>query len=161
MIAEANAAISGIKTAFEISKGISSLKSETEINQAIIGIQRVLLEAQQAALEDKQRISELTDRLTQTELAGQAVERWNAEKQRYALTESELGAYTYNLRPEQANGEVLHRICATCVEAGRKSILHTKAKHSGGEIVVCQHCKTDLQLAKFNHSTQQVRSDFY
>ena len=52
MITEAGAAISGIKAAFDIAKGMSALKSETEINQAIIGIQRVLLEAQQAALQD-------------------------------------------------------------------------------------------------------------
>jgi hypothetical protein len=149
MIAEASAAISGIKTAFEISKGISALKSETEINQAIIGIQRVLLDAQQAALEDKQRISDLTDRLLLYERANESTELWKLEKQRYVLTKSLLGAYTYDLRPEMANGEVLHRICATCVEAGRKSILHIRTKHSGGEIVFCQVCKSSLTLADF------------
>jgi hypothetical protein len=149
MLAEAGAAFSSIKIAMDMAKGLGALKSEADVNQAVIDIQRVLLEAQSGALEDKQRIAELSDRLAQLQRAGQSAELWNLEKQRYVLTKSPLGAFTYDLRPEMANGEVLHRLCATCVEAGRKSILHTSVKHSGGEIVFCQFCKSELTLCDF------------
>ena len=161
MITEAGAAISGIKAAFDIAKGISALKSETEINQAIIGIQRVLLEAQQAALQDKQHIADLSDRLRETERSRQASEKWTDEKERYKLTKSELGAFTYDLRTELANGEAPHRLCVTCFQEGRKSILHSKSKHSGGEVVICHTCKSDLMLAKFNHSAGQSRISMF
>ena len=53
MIAEAGAAISGVKVAIDMAKGIAALKSEAEINQAVIDIQRTLLDVQSAAIEDK------------------------------------------------------------------------------------------------------------
>ena len=59
MIADSVSAVSGIKAALDIAKGVSALKGEVEINQAIISIQRTLLDAQESALADKQIIGEL------------------------------------------------------------------------------------------------------
>lgn len=153
MITETISAVSGIKTALDIAKGLSALKNEIEVNQAVIDIQQVLLDAQQASFEDKQLIANLTRQLVAAEEARKSVDQWELEKQRYVLTKSELGAFTYNLRPEAANGDVPHRLCTNCFVKDRKSILHTKRKHSGGEVVICHECKTEITLSKFNHST--------
>jgi hypothetical protein len=156
-IPEASAAIGGIKAAFGMAQGMVALKSEADINLAIINIQRTLLDAQNAALADKELIGELRQRIN--ELEKQIADRsaWEAEKRRYALTETTLGAFTYDLRPEMANDEVHHRLCVTCFNDGRKSVLHTIANHSGGEMVRCGVCKSDLTLAKFIHKTRPTR----
>ena len=151
MIAEAGAAISSIKVAMDMAKAISALKSETEINQAIIDIQRTLLEAQSGAIEDKLRIAELTEQNSLLSKQAQIVSRWENEKQRYRLTKSSKGAFTYNLKSEFANDEIDHRLCATCFEAGKKALLHTIAKGSGGEVVKCQTCQSELTLSDFQH----------
>ncbi len=149
MIAEAGAAISGIKVAMDMAKGIATLKSEAEINQAIIDIQRALLDAQSAALDDKQTIARLADELSAVKREMQGFQKWENEKARYVLTKSKMGAFTYDLRPESANGEVFHRLCVKCFESGSKSFLHTTANHGGGEIVECKSCKAQLMLADF------------
>jgi hypothetical protein len=160
MLAEAGAAISSIKTAMDIVKGVSSLKSETEVNLALIEIQRTLLDAQASAFEDRQKIAELSEKLADTLRALDQKQDWASEQKRYKLTRSDLGAYTYDLKDEFSEGEVFHRICAKCYGEGMKSILHIKSKHSGGEIVRCLRCNSDLILSHFVNTIATIsRSD--
>ena len=150
MITETMSAIGGIKTAIDMAKGINALKSEAEINQAIIDIQRTLLEAQGAAFSDKQTIANLSEEKKALETQLRNIGDWDTEKQRYVLTRSEMGAFTYDLRPEFSSEEVAHRICATCFGNGKKSILHVTANHGGGEIVECKVCKSHFTLRDFD-----------
>ena len=163
MIAEAGAAIGGIKAAIDIAKGLAALKSEAEINQAIIDIQRVLLDAQAAAFDDKQAMSKLSDEIAALKGQLARIGDWEAEKQRYALTQSLKGPVTYDLRPEFAKGEIFHRICVTCFGVEKKSILHTLSKHSSGEIVKCPVCNIELTLSDFDTPWGAVgtRRSFY
>ena len=157
MITETITAISGIKTAMDMAKGISALKSEVEINQAIIDIQRTLLEAQAAAFDDKETISGLVNENRTLQANLQIKDDWEQEKLRYALVKSELGAFTYNLKPELAGEEVLHRLCANCFNTGYKSLLHTTMKYGGGEEVICQRCDKKLKIAPFNTRIEVIR----
>lgn len=159
MIAEAGAAWGAIKAAYDIAKGVSSLNSETEKNDAIVEVQRAILEAQSAALADKQLIGDLADELRTLKSQLATADAWSVEKTRYILTASQLGAYTYDLRPSHADGEAFHRLCCTCFNNGKKAILQGKAKHSGGELVECLCCKTELQLASFESVIRTVRND--
>ncbi|HJS12135.1 hypothetical protein [Sphingopyxis sp.] len=149
MIAEAGAAISSIKAAMDIARGVSSLKSEADINQAIIDIQRALLEAQNAALEDKQRLFQLRSELEELQRENQLRGAWELEKKRYVLTRSEKGAFTYDLKPDEASSEIFHRLCATCFGRGEKSILHTIRSGRGGETVHCAVCDKEFKLKEF------------
>ena len=149
MITETMSAIGGIRTAIDMAKGISALKSEAEINQAIIDIQHTLLEAQSAAFNDKETIAKLSEEKKALEAQLRNIGDWDIEKQRYVLTRSEIGAFTYDLRPELANGDVAHRLCVTCFESGTKSTLHTIKKSRGGELVKCYKCNNEFKLADF------------
>jgi hypothetical protein len=156
MIAETGAAFSSIKAAFDIIRGISALKTEAEVNLAVIEVQRILIDAQAAALEDKQMIALLSDEIVELKRRANVNSVWESEKQRYVLTQSLQGPVTYDLRPELANGEIQHRLCATCFGAERKTILQTIAKHSGGELVKCPVCNVELLLADFNSDYASV-----
>ncbi len=158
MIVETTAAFNGIRGALDIAKGINALKTEVERNQAVIDIQRALLDAQSGTLDDKQKMSELSSRIAHLESELAQKQQWEDEKNRYALTQSQLGAYTYDLKPELANGEVSHRLCANCYGDDKKSILHVTVKHSGGEIVECGKCKSKLQLSNFVHNPINLRN---
>lgn len=158
-IAEAKAAYDGIKAAFEMTKGVAALKSEAEINAAVLDIQRQLLEAQAAALADRERMTVLLAEVEDMKRRLAAGDDWAQQKSRYRLTRSPMGAFTYDLIPEEANGEEAHRLCTTCFENGFKSILHTRAKHSQGEIVVCKRCESELVLAPFMHRATARRTN--
>lgn len=151
-IPEAGAAINSIKTAFGVLKGISALKTETEINAAVIDIQRILLQAQEEAFADKEKIAELAALVRDLKAQAERGQKWEAIKGRYELTKSPLGAYTYDLKPEFVGEEAFHRLCPTCFNQGHKSLLHVKTKASGGEIVTCGRCQIDLTLSAFENT---------
>ena len=160
-IAEAKAAYDGIKkAAIDMTRGVAALNSETDIKLAIVDILRQLLDAQQATLADREKMSELRSEIEglRAQLAVRA--RWDDERLRYQLTQSPLGAFTYDLKADFRSTEPFHRICTTCFENGKKSILHVKAKHNGGETVHCATCKTDLTLSPFE-ATFAVSGDRY
>lgn len=158
-ITEASAAISSIKTAADIAKGLSALKSEADVNIALIDIQRTLLDAQTAALADKSTIDSLGRRISELEDRIRGFESWEKERARYVLTASPLGAHTYDLRPNLADGEIPHRLCVACFNDRKKSVLHVKAKHSGGEIIYCPRCDKDLTLAPFENTIMTFSSE--
>ena len=149
MITEAGAVISSIKAATDIAKGISGLKSTTDINLAVIDIQRALLEAQSAAFEDRERQAGQQKRISELEQRLSQFEGWEADKARYKLTETATGVLVYALRPECAEGEPDHRLCVSCYNQGRKSVLQVVNRHGGGERVECGHCNKKVNLSAF------------
>ena len=148
-IVEAGAALSSIKTAIEMVRGVHSLKTGTDINLAIISIQQTLLDAQSAALQDREKQMELLSTIAELSKRLDARNALEQDKGRYTLTEFPTGRFAYVLKPEAANGEPSHKLCTTCFNDGKKSILQVKQKHSGGESVICPTCKEALTLSPF------------
>ena len=161
MISETGAAIRSIKAAMDIAKGVSALKSETEINLAVIEIQRVLLDAQSSALEDKEKISKLHDVIRDLQAKVDGFENWENLQERYALTESPSGSFTYDLRAGVEVNQPFHRLCPVCFDQRRKSVLQTLAKRNGGEIVECHVCKTRLEISEIRDPPIQSNSDYF
>ena len=156
MITEVAAAFSGIKAALDVAQGMSSLKTESDRNAAIISIQRTLLESQSNIAQAQMTIAALSEEISSLKSQQRDHHDWAQEVARYALTQSAGGAFTYDLKADATGGEVFHRLCANCFSSKRKAILHIKAKHSGGEIVTCQACKTELQLSDFTNTIISV-----
>lgn len=148
-IGEASAAISGIKTAMDILRGAQSLKSETEINSAMIDVQRVLLDAQASALQDKERQMALLSRIQELESKLTELQKRSVDRERYQLTQFPSGDFAYVLKEEGANGEPEHRLCANCFDEDVKSILQGKRKQSGGESVFFQRCQSTVIVHPF------------
>ena len=136
----------------DLAKGINALKSETERNQAVIEIQRILLDVQESALADKERIAGLNRQIVALQEKVSESDNWIKLSAKYRLTQSSGGAYTYDLISDLAEGEAFHRICVGCFEDRKRSILHTTSKHSGGEIVHCSGCGKNLTLSEFDQS---------
>lgn len=162
MLAETGAALTSIKTAIDMLKSVRALKSETEINLAVIEIQRILLDAQSAAFDDKERQMGLLSRIAELEARLGERAGWEKEQARYRLTEFPTGRLAYVLKDEMAGDEPRHKLCAKCFTEGRKSILQTVDKHSGGESVFCQNCKVEITLTAFPvEPIQRVRRSRY
>lgn len=161
MISETISAVSGIKTALDIAKGVASLKTATEINQAVIDIQRALLEAHAGAFEDRQTIAKLTDQILELQRQLKASADWETEKSRYVLTKSPKGAYTYNLRADLESEVTPHKICSNCFDQCQKSVLQTIASGHGGELVECPRCKSRFELSEFHYPPIQDGTQYF
>lgn len=148
-LSEASAAVSGIKAAYDLARGVQAVAADAKVKLATIDLMQAILSAQQSAVEALERETELHKRIAELEAKIASADVWTTESQRYVLTEFPLGSMAYVLKPEHANGEISHRLCPTCYQNGRKSILQVKARHSGGEIVHCMPCAKDIALSEF------------
>jgi hypothetical protein len=140
MAAELITGLSAFKAMFDAAKGLKDINDTTIRNGAIVELQEKILtaQAQQTALVE--RVSEL-----EKEVA--AYKDWDREKERYQLTDFGCGTFAYSLKPNMANGEPPHRICAQCYQGRHKGFLQSHGRFSGGrEKVECLGCGKTVML---------------
>ena len=135
MVGEVFAGLGAIKTAFDIAKGLKDIDDAARRNAAVIVLQEKILTAQQEQMALVERIGELEKQI-------ERFETWEAEKKRYKLTDYGGGTFAYALKPEEAQGEPQHRICAHCYESGHRALLQFLHKSEGQDYFDCLRCKT-------------------
>jgi hypothetical protein len=138
--AEIITGLGAIKTAFDLAKGLKDISDATVRNSAVIELQERILTAQatQAALVE--RVGELEKKIT-------GFETWEFQKKRYQLKDFGGGTFAYELKPAEAQGEPIHRICPACFERGSRSILQYDFRTAAQQDrYVCSSCKTQFEF---------------
>lgn len=120
MIAELASGMAGARAAYDIAKGINSLNTETERNQAVIDIQRSVLEMQQALMAANELLDAKDRKIA--ELGGLIAARgdWFDFAQGYELRDAGEGVFAYLSKAEKLakTGEPEHWLCPTCFDRG-------------------------------------------
>lgn len=138
-------ALTSARTAVEIVQALRSFKSsDPEVQAKLLELYSALIDTQQALLEGQQQQSELLEenKLLKSQIA--KLEAWEGERMRYELIEFSEGLLVYRLKPEQANGEPQHMLCAHCFNRGHKSLLQLKSKGLASSVFECHSCKALL-----------------
>jgi hypothetical protein len=133
MVGEAFAGLSAIKTAFDIAKGLKDIDDATRRNAAVIELQEKILTAQTEQLDLINRVRDLEKKVD-------SFETWEAEKQRYRLTQLSSGVTAYALKQGMENGEPPHFICGNCYQEHHKSILQEEHWPPACIVLVCHDC---------------------
>jgi hypothetical protein len=140
MAAELIAGLGAIKTAFDLAKGLKDIDDATRRNAAVIELQEKILAAQAAQSALVEQVGEL-----EKQVAG--FEAWEAQKQRYQLKDFGGGTFAYELKAEETRGEPLHRICPSCYEKGRRSILQFGAQNGfSQDRYLCPACDNSFDF---------------
>lgn len=126
MITEIQAGYAGTKAALDIAKGVLSLKSETDRNQAVIEIQRHVMEAHRALFAAEQEYAASLKRIEALEADIVRMKDWSSEMVRYEARNVARGAIAYVFKAGMDNGEAPHWLCAKCFTDRRKSFLQPK-----------------------------------
>lgn len=142
------AAVSSLKAAGDIARGLFDLKTAAEIQGRVIDLQSVILNAQSSAFAAQSEQMSLLQRLGELEKQVSRTEAWEVEIKRYRLRDYGQGRFAYELIAEAANGEPAHRLCPACFQLGKKSILQFKhgSAGSGGEYYGCPGCQTQFRF---------------
>ena len=141
------AAIGGLKTAAEITKGFLDLKEAAAVQGKVIELQGVILAAQSSALAAQSDQMTLLEEIRGLKAQMAKLEAWEAEKNRYILKDYGGGTLAYELKPDAASGEPMHRVCPACYQKGHKSILQFRFLTSiGQDNYLCPSCKTEFQF---------------
>jgi hypothetical protein len=140
---EISSLLTSAKIAFDLTKGITALKSEVDRNQAVSKILEVLIAVQTDALSMQEKQSSLTSRITELESQLQQLKNWESELQRYQLKRFAFGGYAYSLKLGMENGEPHHYLCAPCINQRKKSILQPSAD----VFLRCSLCHEEIKIA--------------
>lgn len=138
MVGEAIAGLGALKTAFDMAKGLKDISDATIRNAAVIELQEKILTAQSAQATLVERVGEL-----EKEVAG--FETWDAEKQRYKLSDVGMGSLAYVLKSDAPDAEHPHSICAACFQHRKKSILQPDSE-SWYSVLKCTECKAMIRI---------------
>ena len=153
MIAEFSSAVGGLKAASDILKGMAAFKTESERAQAVIEVQRAILDIQSAAILLQQENALLTDTIGQLKKEAASGEEWLSEMKRYSLREISRGVFAYLNTDGMPSGEPAHWLCAKCLGKKEKSFLqlvdeHIDADGTPGPFATyhCDTCSTDFRV---------------
>ena len=161
-LAAISSAATGLQAAGQIVKSLVGLKISSEVQTKVIELQAVIMAAQGDALAAQSDQFALLERIRNLEAEVAKAKAWEAEKERYALTEFPTGVFAYVLKPDAAGGEPPHRVCASCYQEAHKSILQTLRREHGGEYVECKRCKSTFLLSAFHEPPiNYTRGEFY
>jgi hypothetical protein len=116
VVAETYAGLNAVKTAFDMARALKDIHDATERDRVVLDLQREILSAQEQQFALVRRVHELEQIVARADA-------WEAEKKRYQLKDYGGGTFAYELKASEANGEPIHRACATCFQNGKISIL--------------------------------------
>lgn len=134
--------IGSLRAATDIASGLISLRDEAVLRSKVIELQTLILGAQSSAIAAQSALMEDADKIRGLEERISELECWQVEASRYELREYGRETFAYAIRDECRNGEPSHRLCPTCFQSRRKSILqfqHRSAEQQ--DIYECLPCK--------------------
>jgi hypothetical protein len=142
-ISEIAAALSALQAAKDIAQAAVGLRDGAAFQSKLIELQSKILDAQSSASAAYEERLSLIEQVRQLKENVARFENWGREKQRYELADVGRGCIAYRLKPEMANGEPPHSICANCYERAEKRHLQPESRR-GSQYLVCHECGSEL-----------------
>ncbi|MEI9420621.1 hypothetical protein O7A70_05465 [Mesorhizobium sp. Cs1299R1N1] len=135
------ALVTNLKTAIDIGKTVKEITDISQVRDKVIEMQELILSAQSSAMAAQTQLFEVLQDNAELKHKAAAVDEWAATASRYQLRDFGAGTFAYELRPDAANGEPPHRLCPTCFEQRKRSLLqfigHTASDQDFYKCIPC------------------------
>ena len=90
--------VSGLKTAFDIAKGMAELKTMSEVQGKVIELQQVIMAAQSSAMTANAQQYAAAEELRKLKEELERSKQWEIEKERYTLFQTDRAGLVMALR---------------------------------------------------------------
>lgn len=138
--------ISSIRGAIDVVKELkyaydeqTSLRTQAELLERLIGIQHEALSVQNRHSELIKEKDELQKKLIE-------FDKWEEVTESYRLLEVQTGKFVYSLKNPQLSSEPIHWLCTNCFDDRKKSILQAVFRNDFDALYACPRCKANLYL---------------
>lgn len=139
-----SAAVTSLKVAGDIAKGLVSLHTMAEVQSKAIELGQKIIDAQHQIFTANTAQTALVERVRELEGQLTRMKDWDTQKQRYKLAAPFPGCMVYALQKSMSEGQTAHYLCASCFQKGEPSIL--QGKEGGGGMAraayFCPVCKS-------------------
>lgn len=137
------------KAAYEIAKGISSLKTEVERNQAVSKVLEVLLSVQNDALSMQEKQSLLLTEKDNLVKKISEFEKWSEIESQYEFKELAPGVPVYAYKKTDKATQPIHLLCANCFSKKQKGHYVQSEMNYDGTHYKCLNC--DKEIIDYSH----------
>jgi hypothetical protein len=134
-----------IKVAYDIAKGINSLKSEVERNESISKILEILLSVQSDALLMQEKHLFLLRDKDNLEKKIMEIEKWSETETQYELKEVARGFFVYAYKKSDDSMKPIHWLCANCYKDRKASIIQLISGNMMKKRYLCPNCETEIE----------------
>lgn len=148
MAFELSALVSSIRVAYDLAKGIGSLKLETERNKAVADILRVLVSVEHDSIALKEKYDLMLEEKDALAEKLVKLEDWKLTEKRYELKQLHRGVFAYVLKEAAQAKEPIHWLCTNCWSQKKKSILQAKYDTETAARYVCLACPAEIHWKK-------------
>jgi hypothetical protein len=144
-------ALTSIKIAFDIAKGMKDLDNRAALNSAVINLQSTILSAQEAALAAKAEKEALIAQIDELEKEVARMKAWDGKAEEYELRQIGAGALAYMRKPDAQPAEPPAWFCVNCFEQKQRSILQKQPRPSDGAYRTygCPKCHAELSVRHY------------
>lgn len=142
-IASIGAAVTSLRAAGDIAKGLISLKTMAEVQSKAIELNEKIIDAQHRIFEANSAQTALVERVRELEGQIADMKNWDAQKERYQLVTPYTGIPVYALKKAMSNGEAAHYLCANCFQNGKRAFLQHGMTKDGWVTIVCSACRSE------------------
>jgi hypothetical protein len=149
MFSDITTALTSIKVASDLTTLVLNTKVNNAVTQKAIELQSAIISLQSAIMSiqtENQKLLAENDSLKQ-QLVN--IEDWNAEAQKYNLTDIGGGVFVHAIKPGQTESGPSHWLCTHCYHNRKKSLLQRGEMTHRGWKYYCPNCKTQF----VSHST--------
>ena len=146
MITEISSLIVSSKAAYDIAKGVNSLKTDVDRNESISKILEILLSVQAQALSVNaiaQKLQEEKHELTQKLME---FKKWSETECQYELKEIATDIFVYAYKVADNSSKPMHWLCPKCYQERKAHILQFDHDFIGGKHYFCPNCNTKLSF---------------
>lgn len=138
--------IASSKAAYDIAKGISSLKSEIDRNEGISKILEVLLSVQTLVLSVNAIAQKLQEEKYELTKKLKEYEKWAETETQYKLAEVARSVFVYAYEKTDTSSDPGHWLCTNCYKDRIKSIIRLASKGTGIKKYICPHCEDEFYI---------------
>jgi len=144
-VAEIAAAITGLRSALDVTKAMIGLRDAEAFRAKSIELQGVILEALEKGIEAREAYAAQLDRVRALEAEVAKLKEWDTEKSHYELkTVGAGGSLAYMLKPEARGAEPPHWLCPDCFEQRKKAFFQAQGIKGPNRIYACIGCKREI-----------------
>lgn len=144
MVSEIITGLGTFKAMLDAAKALKDISDGAVRNGVVIELQEKILTAMEAQTTLSNRVSEL-----EAEVIG--MKNWEAEKERYELSEISPGIFAYAVKPSMQAAEPVHCLCTNCFHLGKKSILNA-VQDNFVIHMICPSCRVKVLVDVTNQN---------
>jgi hypothetical protein len=142
-----SAALRALEAADKLTKAALHVPNISVIRKKLVELHESISSAQTSLIAADAEHEELSEQMIRLRARVASLETWDHEQARYNLKDFGGNTFAYELRPETAHGEPIHRICPHCFQRKHKSILQFRGRDAFlRDMAKCDACGSEFSF---------------